>query len=264
MGGSLAADCRKKFPRAKITGVSRSKKALRDAQKKKWIHRGFTTIEKAIPDADLVVLCTPVQTIAAYLKKIDANASRPVYVTDVGSVKGSIERESKALRLKQVVFLGAHPMVGSHLKGIDAAQPNLYHNGLIFVIKKPKAAKKYQPIKSFWKKFSKHVVEVSAAEHDKIVAEISHLPHILASCLAQSISKKSLSFASSGFKDTTRVAAGHESIWLPIVAKNRQEILKTIKSYQKYLTAFRWYVQSGNEAQMNRFLRNGRLKREQI
>lgn len=264
MGASLAADCRRKFPRARIAGVSRSSAALQTARKKGWIHEGDRSLRNMLTGADFVILCTPVQTIPDYIAEIEKYAAGTVYVTDVGSVKGSIEEAARKLKLRKTVFLGAHPMVGSHEKGVGAARPGLYENGLIFLVKKGKNALRYKPIKAFWQKFSKRLVEVEPREHDRIVAEISHLPHVLAACLAQSLTAKSAKFASSGFRDTTRIAAGHESIWLPILIKNRQEVLKTINSYQKKLDAFRKSLEKGNAAQVEGFLRRGRLKREQI
>lgn len=264
MGASLAADCRRKFPRAQIAGVSRSARAVQTARKKGWIHEGDRSLKKILPGTDFVILCTPVQTIPEYIAEIEKYAAGTVYVTDVGSVKGSIEDAARRMKLRKVVFLGAHPMVGSHEKGVGAARPGLYDNGLIFLVKKNKNALRYKPLKTFWSRFSRRIVEIDPREHDRIVAEISHLPHVLAACLAQSLSFKSGRFASSGFKDTTRIAAGHESIWLPILIKNRQEVLKTIKSYQKKLDHFRKSLEKGSAAQVEAFLRRGRLKREQI
>ena len=94
-------------------------------------------------------------------------------------------------------------------------------------------------MRSFWKKISAKVIEISAAEHDRIVSGISHLPHTVAAALVLGTSKENVKFASTGFKDTTRIAAGDPSVWVPILISNRKEALKSLAVFEKSLHALK-------------------------
>src|SRR5664279_2383924 len=119
MGGSLAAACRKKFPKARITGISRSREALALVLKKRWVHEATRDVTLGARGADLVVLCTPVDTFLPYLKAIDKVCAKGALVLDVGSVKAAVLKEVNSRKWKNLSFVGCHPMVGSHRRGIQ-------------------------------------------------------------------------------------------------------------------------------------------------
>ncbi|MFA7002300.1 MAG: prephenate dehydrogenase/arogenate dehydrogenase family protein, partial [Candidatus Omnitrophota bacterium] len=116
MGGSLAAAVRRKIPKVRVLGISRNRAALRDALRKGWVHEAARTLEAGIPRADFVVLCTPVDTLRASLAKIDRWAKKGTVVTDVGSVKGDVLRWTPKTGFRNIRFIGAHPMAGSHAR----------------------------------------------------------------------------------------------------------------------------------------------------
>ena len=264
MGGSLAAACRKKFSSARILGVSRDSKALRTALRKKWIHEGSADLSKAVSRANLVVICTPVDTLKAILVKIDKSAKPGTLVTDVGSVKGEIARQVKALRLRRIHFIGAHPMTGSHERGILVARPDLYDHGFTFVTReKSVPSKAFSAIKIFWEKISPKVFVVSAAEHDQIAGEVSHLPHLLAFCLALAVPKKSQHFAGPSFLDMTRIAQGHPSVWVPIFRANRQALLKALEHFEGRSREFKKALRK-RDFRLEKMLTLARQKRRQI
>ena len=125
MGGSLAAVCRKKFPKSRVVGITRRRSAIRGAIRKKWIHEGSTDLKRGIADADLIVLCTPIDTLPGLLEKVDRAAKPGAVVTDVGSFKSNIVRQIRKKNWKRIRFISAHPMMGSHEKGFSAARTNL-------------------------------------------------------------------------------------------------------------------------------------------
>lgn len=265
MGGSLAAICRKRFPKARVIGVSRNRKALKYAHHKRWIHQGIQRLEQGVTHADLIILCTPVGVIREYLKRIDRVAKPGALVTDVGSVKSEIVRWVDRQRFSRICFVGAHPMVGSHLRGITVAQDRLFEQGYTFLTKSPKTDRQAcRQIMQFWKKVSLRIVEISPEKHDRIVAFISHLPHVVAACLVLSVPKKMLGFASTGFKETTRVAQGHPSIWLPIFQENTKSILKALSFFETELIKFRRALRSTKPKALQRMISRGRQKRSQI
>ena len=265
MGGSLAAACRRKFPRARIIGVTRSRHALRTALKRRWIHQGFRDLSRGVQNADLVVLCTPVDTFPKLLKAVDRAGKKGVLVTDVGSVKGSVERWIGKRSWSHLRFVGAHPMVGSHQRGIEVANKVLYDHGFTFLVRSRRTDQKsYGAVKAFWRKISSRLIETDAETHDKIVAEISHLPHAIAACLLLAVSKKSLGFAASGFRDTTRIAEGHPSIWLPILHGNACALLNALDDFEKQLKNLRRALQSKNARILKKILDFSSQKRSQI
>lgn len=261
MGGSLAAACRRKFPHAVITGVSRNSAALRTALKKKWIHQASRGDLSGVCTADLVVLCTPVSALKGILKVIDLVARPGTLVTDAGSTKGEIC--SWAKRLKNVSFVGAHPMAGSHRHGLEAADPKLYDNRLTFVIRSGRS-KADAAVKAFWKTISGRIHETDAVTHDRIAAEISHLPHAAAACLVASADPKFYPFAAGGFIDSTRIAQGDASVWVPIFLSNRKALKPVFKRFEKEFKAFQAAVASGNARKLEAFLKAAADRRTRL
>ncbi len=264
MGGSLAAACRRKFPKSRILGISRNPTSLRFARKKRWVHETSTDLDRAV-SADLVILCTPVDTFPKILSRLEQKASAPLRVTDIGSVKGDILRRLRGKRLRKVQFVGAHPMAGSHQRGIHAAAADIYDGGFTFLIREkgvPRSA--YQMVKAFWKKITPRIVELSAGQHDRLVSEISHLPHAVAACLVLTPEARSLRFAACGFRGATRIAQGHPSIWLPIFLANQKAILKTLSHFQKNVALFCRALAAKKVKNLSRMLSLAAKKRSQI
>lgn len=265
MGGSLAAACRKKYPKSRITAVSRNQEALRFAKKKKWVDDYFQSLRDALPGTDLVILCTPVNTFPQYLKTIETFAAQPIFVTDVGSVKGALQRFVAKQKFSRVRFVGAHPMVGSHEFGIHAAQENLYDHGYTFVVKSGGGdSEAFDRILNFWKKISPKVIEVDSMKHDEIVSEISHVPHAVAGLLLLAAHPENLKYAASGFRDTTRVAAGHPDIWVPIFIENRKMLTTALKRFEKKLQILRRALQDNHSDKILGILAKSRDLRGQI
>ncbi|HCR91251.1 MAG TPA: hypothetical protein DIW50_12510 [Prolixibacteraceae bacterium] len=265
MGGSLAARCRKRYPSARIIGVSRQKQALALALRKKWIHRGTRNLSDAVIDSDLIVLCTPADTTFRFLKLLDAAAKPGAVVTDVGSVKERIQAWADSRRFKRIRFVGGHPMAGSHHRGIAAAHEDLYHKSTVFLVKsaatKPDA---FRLVRSFWKQIGCRTVTLTGAAHDRIVAEISHWPHAVAAALVLATTSHSRRYAASGFLDSTRIAQGDPSIWMPIFMQNRREILRAAGSFEKRLRAFKTLLAKKNVSGIRAFLAQALRERRQI
>lgn len=265
MGGSLAAACRKKFPQARITGVSRNSAALKTALGKKWIHEASRDLRAAAASADLIILCTPVDTARSFLQKIERVAKPGACVTDVGSVKGSLCAWARSRKFKNIHFVGAHPMAGSHLHGINAAHPDLYNHGFTFVTPFPGINKSaFARVKAFWKKISPRVVEITPEQHDIAVAEISHLPHAAASAIVRAVQRKSLPYAVGGFRDSTRIAAGHPSVWVPIFMENRKSVLRVLKNLEKELRTFSKALGRKDSAALSRILSDAMNRRNSL
>lgn len=265
MGGSLAAGCRRKFPGATVVGVTRNRKALALAKRKKWIHAGTHDVDAGTAGADVIVLCTPVGTYLPVLRQIDRVCPPGALVMDAGSVKASVLSEVNRVTWKRFSFVGCHPMVGSHHRGISAADPFLYDGGMVLLVKDAKTCpQSFQKARAFWGRFSRNIVTLSPRLHDQWIGQISHLPHALAFCLMHAVEKPSLRFAANGFRDTTRVAASASSIWQPIFQANKKELIRSLGRFEKVLKDFRRKVQLRDPKELIRFMDQARLKRESL
>ena len=265
MGGSLAAACRKEFPKARIVGISRSREALALAKKKKWVHEATADVLVGAQGADLVVLCTPVDTFLPYLKAIDKVCAKGALVMDVGSIKLAVLKEVNSRLWKNLSFVGCHPMVGSHRRGIEAVNPALYEEGLVLLARDRRTCPHaYKTAQKFWRHFSSKIMELTPEVHDKLVGEVSHLPHAIAACLMHFVSAPALKVASTGFRDSTRIAAAASSVWQPIFSRNRKVMLGVLGRFERELRTFRKLLQSQDSKKLVRFLDQAQKKRESL
>lgn len=234
MGGSLGLALRKRKPGLRVIGVSRSKQNIRDAIRKKMITEGTTSLAEGVKSADLIVIAAPVQMIPALVATIDTFAKPGATVTDVGSTKGEILKNIRRFRLKNVRFVGSHPMAGSHRTGLAAAEADLYEGACVFVVREKETNQTaLNIVSSLWRTVGAYAKTVSAKEHDKIAAQISQLPHLIASALVNTVPARALPFAASGFRDTTRIAQGDPKLWLDIVRTNRIFLVSELNRFTK-------------------------------
>jgi prephenate dehydrogenase len=255
MGGSLAAACRKAFPETLISGVTRNRRALARALRERWIDEGTGNVAFGASEADLIVLCTPVDVYLPILKEIDRVCGPGALVMDVGSVKGSVHALVNAKKWRRISFVGAHPMVGSHKRGIEAGCPALYREGTVILTKDRKTCPgSFRKALRFWEKLVKKTVVLDPLTHDALVSEISHLPHAMAVCLVHAVSAKALPLAAGGFRDTTRIAASDTSIWLPIFEANRRQVLRGVKKLERELEWFRRILRTSDTNRLRRYL----------
>jgi len=212
MGGSLGLAIRKKFPHVKVISVSRSTAKLRQAKRLGLTHQGTTNLTQGVKDADWVILCSPVDHILKTLNLIERAVKPGTIVTDVGSVKTPIVKQASKRTFKKMNFVGSHPMVGSHNTGLGAIRADLYKGGVVLVVKETKTDRHaLKQVAQFWKQLGMKVTVTSAKQHDEIVANVSHLPHVLSSLLVGRVGSRNTQFASSGFRDVTRLAQGDPS-----------------------------------------------------
>jgi prephenate dehydrogenase len=209
-------------------------------------------------DAELAVVCTPVSTIPATVRAIAA--STRAVITDVGSVKAPLVRELADLPQR---FLGSHPMAGSHRQGLDHADPDLYRERLSIITPTPATPPAALAlVERLWAAAGCRTVRMDAVAHDRAVAEASHLPHVLACCAATGLSAQAAPVASSGFRDTTRVAAASPQLWADILLYNRQAVEEQVLAAEERLKGLRHALADGNRAAVETWLAAGNHGRE--
>lgn len=262
IGGSVALASKSRGLADKVLGIGRNPGRLAQAQEQGIIDE-FASDPAALQTADLVVVCTPVDRIAGdVLSALSATASNTL-VTDAGSVKAAIVQTVEERGAgREVRFVGAHPLAGSHAAGFEHADPNLYA-GRLCVVTPGNAARRaaVAVISSFWSSLGMRVRELAPEEHDRLLAVTSHLPHLAAAAVAGLIAPEYLEFASSGYRDTTRIAAGDPELWSAIFTLNAEPVMDVTDQLIASLQDFRQLLAQGNRDDLSAYLRRASQQR---
>ena len=237
MGGSLGMALVRRGG-WRVTGVGRRADRLKAAKSRGALHAWTTDFREGARDADVVVLAVPVDGIVAWARKLRPFLKRDCLVMDVGSVKGSIVSALDAGFSKGPFFVGAHPMAGSEKTGAENARADLYKGAACVVTpgrRVPAAAVKRAG--SFWRSIGAGVLRMAPAEHDRWVAMISHLPHLMAYSLALSAgrwgnARFARALAAGSFRDMTRVAGADPDQWSQIFSMNAKSLREALRLFQ--------------------------------
>ena len=234
IGGSIGLAIKKRGLAKEVIGVFRHKATLKKALKYKAIDKGVMNIRDGVRNADLIILATPVSSIVRVAREVMKSAKDGAIITDVGSTKslivGQLEKDLKAL---SVSFVGSHPMAGSEHNGVEFARDTLLEEAPCIVTKTSRTNNlAFKKVISFWKGLGGNVKAMTPCEHDRSVAIISHLPHIVAFSLAGAIPQKDLAYAAEGFKDTTRVASSDPYLWADIFLTNKKEAIRACRLFE--------------------------------
>jgi prephenate dehydrogenase len=184
-------------------------------------------------------------------------------LTDVGSTKVRLTRDIEKIIPDGVNFIGGHPMAGSEKRGVIQARGDLFKDSLCILTR----TKKTDPgalktIEELWQTVGAKVVILSLNLHDRIVSQISHLPHMLVFSMLAGIDIGSLRFASSGFYDTTRIASSDSKIWRDIAISNKDEIAKSISEFKKNLSVLEKAIRLEDSSTLLKVFKNAKKKRE--
>jgi prephenate dehydrogenase len=268
LGASLAQAVRKHGVADKISVWARRPEARLQLQEAAWCDSVFSAPQEACREAELTIVCTPVERIPELVGAIRDSLPPGAIVTDVGSVKSLICRKSHHLIGDKGRFIGSHPMAGSEKSGMEHARDDLFVRRPCFVTpleeSDPEAAER---VVAFWRALEADVMTMNPEEHDEIVAHISHLPHVIASTLCSFLGLKDSSwikFGGAGLRDTTRVAAGNTEMWREILQQNRSEILRALRAYQDELHGFQTALANEDYYLARHFLDRGKAYRDKL
>jgi len=235
MGGSFALSLKKLKFNCKITGIGRKKQNLIRAKELRIIDEYSTVPKKGVKDADLILLSTPVGQFQKIAKEIREYIKKGAIVTDVGSVKAKVVKELEDLMPESVSFVGAHPVAGKECSGIDAASSEIFNNTRCIITPSPNTDRKaLKKTIELWKAFGSKTILMSPEEHDSIFASVSHLPHVIAYVLINTImdiNKNILPHGGRGLRDMTRIALSPSEMWRDICSYNRKNILKSLNQF---------------------------------
>ena len=268
MGGSLAAALSTLGACREVVGVARRRSTLTTALDLRFIHRGTMDLREGVAGADVVVLATPVQDILAKIGVIGPMLKPGSLLMDVGSTKQAICRAMEAMP-GHVQPLGGHPMCGKETSGLAMADPALYRDK-VFVLSplERTSAEALDLGESLVRAVGARPFILEPDRHDRLVAAISHLPYMLAVTLVNAAEALApddpmvWQLTASGFRDTSRVAAGNTAMMLDILATNRTHILEALGQAQAQLSILKRCLQEEDLAGLREALvaaRNRRL-----
>lgn len=265
IGGSVAAALKQRSLCQTVVGVGRDLKRLEEARRRGLIDRALTDLPEAAKSADLLVFCTPVDRIVAGVREAAGSCRQGTIITDVGSVKGSICDALAGTMPAAVEFVGSHPLAGSEKQGFEHADARLFEGRVCVVT--PVAANSrpaLDRVAGFWKSLGSRTLEMTPAAHDAALAETSHLPHIVAATLAATLTPANRPLTASGFRDTTRIAAGDPDLWTAILLANAGPILDSLDRFDERLSALRAALAENDAARIKEFLLASKIKRDAL
>lgn len=238
IGGSFALALRKVGAVKEVVGFGRSAATLEQARQFGILDRIGNDVALEVRDADLVLLATPVAQMAEIFARIAPHLGAHTLVTDGGSTKGDVVAAARAnLGSKLAHFIPAHPVAGAEKSGAAAALADLYQGKKVVLTPLPEnSADSVARVRKVWELCGANVSELTPQQHDEVFAAVSHLPHLLSFTLVHDLAQREnkellLSFAASGFRDFTRIAASSPEMWRDISLANREALMLEVKRY---------------------------------
>ena len=244
IGGSIAKGLKRSNEKIKILAYDKPEiiqKALND----RTIDIGLKTVEESI-ESDIIFLCLPIEQSLDTFDKIMPMTKENTIVTDVCGVKGILEDKRKNIKCKGI-YIGGHPMTGKEKGGYENSDELLFENAVYILSDSQKENARTKDLTDILKLLGARIIFLNPYVHDKVVANVSHMPQLLAVVLVNNASKKNddinnLDFAAGGFRDMTRIASSDFNIWESVLKLNKKEILHALSGLQNEIDDIRRYL----------------------
>lgn len=270
IGGSFARALKSAGAAGPIAGVGRSPEAMARALELGIVDEVAASVADAMRGADLVLIAAPVAQTGAILSSILPHLEPQTVVTDAGSTKSDVVLSARAAlggRIGQ--FVPGHPIAGRETNGPDAAIPDLYTGKKVVLTPLPENADAdVERVATAWRACGAIIHKLSPAEHDRVFAAVSHLPHLLAYALVDDIANKPhakqlFQYAASGFRDFTRIAGSSPEMWRDISLANREALLGELDAYLAQLTGLRAMLAAADGAGLEAVYANAQHARRE-
>jgi prephenate dehydrogenase len=259
IGGSFALAARAAGVATQVTGVDRDEAALQQAERLGVVDRVARSPAEAARNADLILIATPVGAVEVLLREVAATLGTNAIVTDVGSTKSDVIAAARsALGQAFPRFVPGHPIAGGERPGVAHADARLFAGKLFISTPEPESnARAIERVESTWQALGSRVERMGAAEHDRIFATVSHLPHLLAFALVAQIAGETdagrkFGLAGAGFRDFTRIAASSPEMWRDICVANRVQLGAQLSRYRALLAELQAALDSADAASLER------------
>ncbi|MEJ2619149.1 MAG: prephenate dehydrogenase/arogenate dehydrogenase family protein [Candidatus Thiodiazotropha sp.] len=254
IGGSVAMALREEGKVKEVVGCGRGEANLQKAQQLGVIDHYTHHVAHAVQGADMVLLAVPLGAMRATFEALKGHLSEHAVVTDAGSVKGSVVRDAEAVFQGIPDFLvPGHPIAGTERSGVEAAFPELYRNRRVILTPlEETAAEALQRVEQMWRDCGAEVSSMRVEHHDEVLAATSHLPHMLAYSLVDSLARMKendeiFRFAAGGFRDFTRIASSNPVMWRDICMANQQALSSMLTRFANELHDLAGLLEKGDE-----------------
>jgi prephenate dehydrogenase len=265
IGGSIGLAAKQRGLAKRIIGTSRTQAGLDKARALGIVDEGLLDIEKAVPAAEIAIFCTPVDQIEKQVLQAGQSCSPGTVLTDTGSAKAQIVKGVQARMRNGVAFVGSHPLAGSEKQGPEHADADLFQGKWTIVTKTAVTdAEALAKVTAFWQALGSQVRVMDPKEHDRAVAWTSHLPHLAAAALTGILPPDLQELAASGFRDTTRIAAGDPALWTPIMMHNRSALLEALREFGRNCRRYRKVLQTRDWTGLEELLTQAKKVRDAL
>lgn len=270
IGGSLGLSLINRSMANTVTGVGRNEENLRLALECGAVHNISTNPANAVIDADMVILATHVKAAQESLQHILPWLSSGTVVTDVGSAKVEIVQLASKIMPQNIFFVGGHPMAGSERQGVTGADPYLFENAFYILTPFPDTPGwVMDKVRYMAEGIGSRVIEMTPEEHDFAVAALSHLPHMAATALVNTLAsipgkERFLPLAAGGFRDTTRIAFSNPMMWRDIFLSNSELLFNVLNIFRQQLNILEKAIADRDEQGILDFLQAAREVRQQV
>ncbi len=267
IGGSFALALKQAGAVRTVLGVGRNPARLTVARELGLIDRAVAWDEAG--QADCILLALPVGETETVLRQLAPHLKPGALVTDAGSTKANVAAAARAaLGARFADFVPGHPIAGSEQSGPGAARADLYRGKRVVLT--PQAETRpdaVATVRALWEAAGAQVDTLDAAQHDRIFAAVSHLPHLAAFALVDELAQRPdgetfFRFAASGFRDFTRIAGSSPEMWRDIALANREALLAELDAYAGALQAVRAAVAAGDAEALLKIFTRARTARE--
>lgn len=262
IGGSFALALRRAEAVGEVVGFGRRAATLKQAMKLGIIDRIGEDVAREVGDADLVLLATPVAQMGDIFARIAPHLGEHTRITDGGSSKSDVVAVARAnLGDRIAQFVPAHPIAGAESSGPAAALADLYQGKKVVLTPLPENSNEsLMRVCAAWEACGAAVSSLTPEQHDEVFAAVSHLPHLLSFALVHDIAQRDnhkllLSFAASGFRDFTRIAASSPEMWRDICMANREPLLRELKRYADELYVMYQALENGDAETLEEMFR---------
>ena len=272
IGASLAHSCRQRKLADKIVGFGRSAANLKKAQEKNVIDAGSTDLKTAVEGSDLIILCTPVGVLVERVREMLPFLQNGCIITDAGSVKGPLVEEIDSLMPNTVHYVGAHPIAGGEQSGLEAARADLLTGAKCIITPTTNTqAEALQRVTEFWSAVGMQTLTMDAHEHDTVFGALSHLPHVVAYALMNTVANVKtashgdiLSMSGGGLKDITRIASSDPVMWRDICLKNKLPVVTLINQFQSALENIKTLIEQDQAEALQETFADANLHRGKL
>ena len=270
IGGSLALALRKAGYCDKVVGCSRNSEHLQRAVDLGVIDSYTLDPKEAVKDADMILLAVPMRAIGPVLSSIVGHIRSDAIITDAGSAKGSVIAAAKTAFGGKVYpnFVAGHPVAGREKSSVDAAIDDLYvDHKVVLTPTTETSTDAVLRVKEMWQTAGAIVETLDYVQHDDVLAATSHLPHILAYSLVNTLSKSQygdavFDYAAGGFKSFTRIASSDPVMWRDICLENKDAILSALKDFQHDLADLNKLIEADDEEALTNLFAHSKATRD--